>query len=43
VTGTISCCDCGCPPSPGSNWCGCGSDYHNNPQFCPSGNASGAL
>ena len=30
VTGGVTCCDCICGGS-----CGCGSDYHNNPQFCP--------
>jgi hypothetical protein len=35
VTGSVTCCDCDCPDSPGSGSCGCGSDYHNNPAFCP--------
>lgn len=30
-----TCCDCDCPTDHGSGWCGCGSDYHNDPQFCP--------
>lgn len=29
-----TCCDCSCPNIVG-DWCGCGSDYHNNPEFCP--------
>jgi hypothetical protein len=38
--GTITCCDCSCPDQPqvppsAAGWCGCGSDYHNNPEFCP--------
>ena len=36
VTQGITCCDCDCPGVPGTGWCGCGSDYHNNPTFCPS-------
>ena len=32
VTGGVTCCDCTCP-SVGT--CGCGSDYHNDPAFCP--------
>jgi hypothetical protein len=35
VTGNITCCDCECPDISASGWCGCGSDYHNDPQFCP--------
>ena len=35
VTGSVTCCDCTCPGSPGSGWCGCGSDYHNDPAYCP--------
>jgi hypothetical protein len=32
-----TCCDCLCSEEfPGTNgWCGCGSDYHNDPAFCP--------
>ncbi|MDZ4278474.1 MAG: hypothetical protein U1B78_04985 [Dehalococcoidia bacterium] len=30
-----TCCDCECPDVSGSGWCGCGSDYHNNPSLCP--------
>jgi hypothetical protein len=30
-----TCCDCDCPDQPTNGWCGCGSDYHNNPEFCP--------
>ncbi len=36
VTGAVTCCDCTCPPAPeGRGVCGCGSDYHNDPEFCP--------
>jgi hypothetical protein len=37
VDGGFTCCDCSCPDQPGppAGWCGCGSDYHNNPSFCP--------
>ena len=35
VTGSVTCCDCDCRGYGGVNSCGCGSDYHNNPQFCP--------
>jgi len=32
----FTCCDCTCcPDQPGKQRCGCGSDYHNNPSFCP--------
>jgi hypothetical protein len=31
VTESITCCDCVCP----QGTCGCGADYHNNPQACP--------
>ncbi len=31
-----TCCDCACPDT---GQCGCGSDYHNNPDFCPDGTA----
>lgn len=34
-SGNILCCDCKCPVTSGSGWCGCGGDYHNDPQFCP--------
>lgn len=27
----ILCCDCECPDT---GWCGCGSDYHNDPTYC---------
>lgn len=33
----FTCCDCDCPDQPTNGWCGCGSDYHNNPAFCPGG------
>jgi hypothetical protein len=29
-----TCCDCDCEPA-GGFVCGCGTDYHNNPAFCP--------
>jgi hypothetical protein len=35
--GAITCCDCSCADQlelP-AGWCGCGSDYHNDPDFCP--------
>jgi hypothetical protein len=35
TTAEITCCDCDCPSGQGRGWCGCGSDYHNDPQFCP--------
>ena len=36
-----TCCDCDCNGFQGFQVCGCGSDYHNNPTFCPNGNADG--
>jgi len=33
--GTVTCCDCDCHGIGGTGWCGCGSDYHNNPTYCP--------
>ena len=30
-----TCCDCDCNGFQGFDWCGCGSDYHNNPIYCP--------
>ena len=35
--GSVTCCDCNCPDQldPPVGWCGCGSDYHNDPSFCP--------
>jgi hypothetical protein len=41
VTRDISCCDCDCPAGTGRQWCGCGSDYHNDETNCPTGNATG--
>jgi hypothetical protein len=38
-----TCCDCTCNGHGGVVQCGCGSDHHNNPAFCPNGNASGPL
>ena len=32
---TVTCCDCACSDVPGNGWCGCGSDYHNDPHNCP--------
>ena len=34
-----TCCDCDCQGLGGINWCGCGSDYHNNLDLCPDGTA----
>ena len=39
TTGSATCCDCTCPTEGGARTCGCGSDYQNNPEFCPDGNA----
>ena len=40
-TGTITCCDCTCPPEVGgTGTCGCGTDYHNDAGNCPDGTAS---
>ena len=36
VTAGVTCCDCDCNGFQGVQVCGCGSDYHNDPQFCPS-------
>ena len=35
VTRGVTCCDCTCQDVGGLGWCGCGSDYHNNPAYCP--------
>jgi len=38
VTGannSITCCDCNCQGLNGIQDCGCGSDYHNDPAYCP--------
>jgi hypothetical protein len=35
ASGNVTCCDCDCHGIEGIGWCGCGSDHHNNPQFCP--------
>ena len=32
---TITCCDCDCQGHGDVKVCGCGSDYHNNPELCP--------
>lgn len=42
VTGDVTCCDCDCNGLEGIQTCGCGSDYHNDPQFCTA-NASGPV
>jgi hypothetical protein len=39
----VTCCDCNCQGYQGVGKCGCGSDHHNSPAFCPDGNASGPL
>ncbi len=31
VTGSVTCCDCTCQNLPGRGFCGCGTDYHNDP------------
>lgn len=41
VTDSVTCCDCECQDFEGVGPCGCGTDYHNDPAFCPDGNASG--
>ena len=34
--GSVTCCDCACTDFPTMDgWCGCGSDYHTNPTYCP--------
>ncbi len=35
VTGSVTCCDCDCQGMEDIHTCGCGTDYHNNPDFCP--------
>jgi len=35
----VTCCDCECQDIPGTGYCGCGSDWHNEPGNCPKGNA----
>ena len=35
VTNNVTCCDCDCQGHGGIQDCGCGSDYHNNPAYCP--------
>ncbi len=39
VTADVTCCDCACQDLPGRGFCGCGSDWHNNEENCPDGNA----
>ena len=41
VGGAVTCCDCNCQGLHGINVCGCGSDYHNNPTYCPNGPVPG--
>jgi len=31
----VTCCDCDCNGFQGHEVCGCGSDIHNNPAYCP--------
>jgi hypothetical protein len=35
----VTCCDCDCSSVTSFPACGCGSDYHNDPENCPQGNA----
>ena len=35
MTAGVTCCDCDCRGFQDTGVCGCGSDYHNNPAFCP--------
>ena len=35
TSGPTTCCDCDCQGIDGNDACGCGSDYHNNPIYCP--------
>lgn len=35
VMNGVTCCDCECPDVIGNGWCGCGSDWHNDPELCP--------
>jgi hypothetical protein len=35
ISQNVTCCDCDCNGFQGFQVCGCGSDYHNNPEFCP--------
>ncbi len=35
VTGGVTCCDCTCATPGSRGWCGCGTDYHNDPANCP--------
>ena len=32
---TVTCCDCDCNGFQGIGVCGCGSDHHNDPTYCP--------
>jgi hypothetical protein len=31
----VTCCDCNCPGIGFGGDCGCGSDFHNDPTYCP--------
>lgn len=31
----VTCCDCACQGLEGINTCGCGTDFHNDPENCP--------
>ncbi|MEX0786027.1 MAG: hypothetical protein WD939_05270 [Dehalococcoidia bacterium] len=42
VAGDVTCCDCDCNGLEDIGVCGCGSDYHNNLDFCTA-NASGPV
>ena len=38
ASGNVFCCDCDCNgrvPGSSVDICGCGSDYHNDPTYCP--------
>ncbi len=35
VNGPVTCCDCDCQDINLVSWCGCGTDYHNDPANCP--------
>ena len=37
VTGSVTCCDCTCGDIGGRGWCGCGTDWHGNPDNCIDG------
>ena len=35
VTSGVTCCDCDCQGMEGIHTCGCGTDYHLDPNNCP--------